>query len=87
MNIRRATAGDAVALANVHIDFWRSAYRGLVPDSHLDSLDYDRRAARCCWALVVRQIQAHAEIPGQFSHPLVPQNYPFVKLDSVETVR
>jgi GNAT superfamily N-acetyltransferase len=44
MNIRRATAGDAVALAKVHVDSWRSAYRGLVPDSHLDSLDYDRRA-------------------------------------------
>jgi len=44
MKIRRATSGDAVALAKVHIDTWRSAYRGLVPDSHLDSLDYDRRA-------------------------------------------
>jgi len=46
MNIRRAIPDDAVALAKVHVDSWRSAYRGLVPDSHLDSLDYDRRAER-----------------------------------------
>jgi ribosomal protein S18 acetylase RimI-like enzyme len=46
MEIRRATPEDAIALAEVHIDSWRSAYRGLVPDSHLDSLDYERRAQR-----------------------------------------
>lgn len=46
MEIRRATPDDAVALARVHIDSWRSAYRGLVPDSHLDSLDYERHAQR-----------------------------------------
>jgi ribosomal protein S18 acetylase RimI-like enzyme len=46
MEIRRATPEDAVALAKVHIDSWRSAYLGLVPDSHLDSLDYERRAQR-----------------------------------------
>jgi ribosomal protein S18 acetylase RimI-like enzyme len=46
MNLRRATPDDAEALAKVHIDSWRAAYRGLVPDSHLDSLDYGRRAAR-----------------------------------------
>jgi ribosomal protein S18 acetylase RimI-like enzyme len=46
MNIRRATSSDADALAKVHIDAWRMAYRGLVPDSYLDSLDYARRAER-----------------------------------------
>ena len=51
MNIRRAECRDAVVLAKVHIDSWRSAYRGLVPDSHLDSLDYDRRAQCFCEAL------------------------------------
>ena len=43
MDIRRATPDDAAALAKVHIDSWRAAYRGLVPDSYLDRLDYDRR--------------------------------------------
>ncbi|MFH1010502.1 MAG: GNAT family N-acetyltransferase [bacterium] len=46
MNLRGATPDDAEALAKVHIDSWRAAYRGLVPDCQLDSLDYDRRAVR-----------------------------------------
>jgi ribosomal protein S18 acetylase RimI-like enzyme len=44
MNIRQATLNDANALAKLHIDSWRSAYRGLVPDTHLASLDYESRA-------------------------------------------
>ena len=51
MEIRRTTSDDADALAKVHIDSWRSAYRGLVPDSHLAELDYDKRAQRFCTAL------------------------------------
>jgi ribosomal protein S18 acetylase RimI-like enzyme len=46
MDIRRATPDDAAALARLHVDSWRTAYRGLVPQSHLDSLNYDRRARR-----------------------------------------
>lgn len=46
MNFRNATSDDANALAKLHVDSWRSAYRGLVPDSHLDSLDCERRAQR-----------------------------------------
>ncbi|MBM3286119.1 MAG: GNAT family N-acetyltransferase [Candidatus Eisenbacteria bacterium] len=46
MNIRRATPDDAEPLAKLHIDSWRAAYRGLVPDGHLDSLDYRLRAQR-----------------------------------------
>lgn len=46
VTIRRATVEDAEALARLHIDAWRAAYRGLVPDSRLDSLDYERRTAR-----------------------------------------
>ncbi len=44
MNIRRAIPNDADAIARVHVDSWRSAYRGLVPDTYLDKLDYERRA-------------------------------------------
>ena len=44
--IRPATPDDAPPLAIVHVDSWRSAYRGLVPASILDGLDYDRRAVR-----------------------------------------
>jgi ribosomal protein S18 acetylase RimI-like enzyme len=44
MDIRRAKPADADVLAKLHIDSWRVAYRGLVPDSYLNALDYDRRA-------------------------------------------
>jgi ribosomal protein S18 acetylase RimI-like enzyme len=46
MEIRRATLDDALPVARVHIDSWRSAYRGLVPDAYLDGLNYERRAER-----------------------------------------
>ena len=44
--IRRATPDDADALGRLHVDAWRAAYRGLVPDAFLDALSYDRWAQR-----------------------------------------
>jgi L-amino acid N-acyltransferase YncA len=46
--IREATSADAEGVARVHVDTWRSAYRGIVPDSYLDGLDYRDSAER--WA-------------------------------------
>ncbi|MFN8376095.1 MAG: GNAT family N-acetyltransferase [Anaerolineae bacterium] len=40
MNLRRATADDAPALARVHVDSWQVAYRGIVPESHLERFTY-----------------------------------------------
>jgi ribosomal protein S18 acetylase RimI-like enzyme len=51
MKIRRATPDDAQALARIHIDSWRSAYRGLVPDAYLDGLDYESEARNLRHAL------------------------------------
>lgn len=39
MKIRRAIPEDAPLIAALLVDSWQSAYRGLVPDSYLDSLD------------------------------------------------
>ncbi len=39
MNLRRATPDDAATIAGIHVETWRAAYRGLVPDSHLLRLD------------------------------------------------
>src|SRR5215472_10508942 len=36
--VRDAQAGDATAIANVHVATWRTAYRGLLPDEFLRSL-------------------------------------------------
>ncbi|HEX7491314.1 MAG TPA: GNAT family N-acetyltransferase, partial [Candidatus Limnocylindrales bacterium] len=45
-SLRRATSADAPAVAAMHIRSWQVAYRGIVPDAHLDGLDVATRAAR-----------------------------------------
>lgn len=44
MDIKRANMNDAAGIARVHIDTWKSCYRGIVPDSYLDNLDYEQKA-------------------------------------------
>jgi ribosomal protein S18 acetylase RimI-like enzyme len=44
--IRPARLEDADAIARIHIDAWRWAYRGLMPDQVLDELDLAKRADR-----------------------------------------
>jgi ribosomal protein S18 acetylase RimI-like enzyme len=44
MLIRNATAVDAPGIAHVHVETWRVAYRGQMPDAVLDGLDAGRRA-------------------------------------------
>ena len=41
--VRLANPDDAHAIAEVHVRSWQSAYRGVVADEFLDSLDVDRR--------------------------------------------
>lgn len=43
--IRCATPVDARAIATIHVEAWRAAYRGIVPDKYLDSLSIDGREA------------------------------------------
>lgn len=44
--LRRATGADASAVAAMHVQTWQTAYRGIVPDPFLDSLDVASRAGR-----------------------------------------
>jgi ribosomal protein S18 acetylase RimI-like enzyme len=37
--IRRAEPNDAAGIAHVHVQSWRSTYKGIVPDSYLDDLN------------------------------------------------
>jgi len=53
MKIRRASIDDSPAISRVHIDSWKTTYRGIVPDHVLDSMDYARNAIR--W----REILSH----------------------------
>lgn len=43
--IRRAGPEDAEGITRVHIDSWRSSYRGLLPEDFLAGLDYEERLA------------------------------------------
>lgn len=42
MTIRTATPDDAAAIAHVHVRSWQVAYRGIIPDEALGSLDHGR---------------------------------------------
>jgi L-amino acid N-acyltransferase YncA len=46
MQIRKAVSTDASAIARVHVDSWRTTYRGIVPDSYLASLSYEQRTSQ-----------------------------------------
>ena len=45
MRIRQAIIADAHRIAQIHVDGWRAAYRGRMPDEILDKLDVEKRAA------------------------------------------
>lgn len=45
MLIRAAEPEDAAAIAHVHVDSWRTTYRGLLPDSVLTAQSVEHRAA------------------------------------------
>ncbi len=47
MIIRKPSADDADAVARVHVDTWRTAYKGLLPDDYLAKLSYE--AHRQMW--------------------------------------
>jgi L-amino acid N-acyltransferase YncA len=44
--IRRATETDASAIAQVHVAAWRTTYRGIVAQDHIDGLSVDDFTAR-----------------------------------------
>lgn len=46
MKLRRGIPDDAEGITRVHVASWRSAYRGLVPDSLLDQVDMSARTER-----------------------------------------
>lgn len=46
MRIRPAVSTDAAGIARVQVESWRSAYRGLIEQDYLDSLDVDQRRRR-----------------------------------------
>lgn len=43
MIVRKALPADASGIARVHVDSWRTTYRGIIPDSVLDNLSVEKR--------------------------------------------
>jgi GNAT superfamily N-acetyltransferase len=43
MRIRVATVADVAAIARVHVDSWRTTYKGIVPEGFLANLAYEHR--------------------------------------------
>jgi len=43
ITIRFAIPEDARGIAKVHVDVWRSRYKGIVPGDFLDNLSYEKR--------------------------------------------
>jgi GNAT superfamily N-acetyltransferase len=41
--IRRAIQSDSFDIARMHIDSWKTTYRGIVSDDYLDNLSYEER--------------------------------------------
>jgi L-amino acid N-acyltransferase YncA len=60
MIIREANDSDVAAIAQVHVDTWRTTYRGIMPEDSLAKLSYQKREHS--W----RQILGNAADSGQF---------------------
>ena len=43
MIVRPARIEDALPIATIHVEAWRVAYRGIVPDDYLSALSIDQR--------------------------------------------
>jgi ribosomal protein S18 acetylase RimI-like enzyme len=57
MEIQAATADDCRAVAEVHVESWQAAYRGILPEQYLASLSVAEREAM--WRRMVEQQPSH----------------------------
>lgn len=67
LRIRGARRGDAAAIARVHVDAWRAAYAGTVPDEYLIGMTEQAQAKAWRRLLAARRRQETvlvAEVPG-----------------------
>lgn len=62
--VRPAARSDARAIAEIHVASWQAAYRGLVPDEHLDSLSVTKREAFWRDAIEYAEPQVHLALDG-----------------------
>jgi len=58
MQIREATMADVAAIARVHVESWRTTYKGLLPDDYLANLTYEQREPR--WREILSKPVGHS---------------------------
>src|SRR5262247_626567 len=46
IRIREAQMQDSAAIAKVHVDSWRTTYKGIVSDDYLSAMSYTEREQR-----------------------------------------
>ncbi|GAK10679.1 GNAT family N-acetyltransferase [Geomicrobium sp. JCM 19039] len=54
MVIRNAKVEDARGIAHVHVQSWKTTYRGIVPQTYLDGLDETTRTER--WVKIITEV-------------------------------
>jgi len=59
IRIRRATPDDARGIAHAHVESWRSAYAGILPDRVMVQMSAEQKASS--WR---RQLETHAKTQG-----------------------
>ena len=66
--IRDAKIEDTHGIAKIHVETWQHAYKGLIPDEYLQSLDIKRRAERWKDILSHPEDNSHTLIAVENSH-------------------
>ncbi len=56
VGLRPARPGDAPAIARVHVETWRAAYAGIVPDAYLVAMTESKQALQ--WNNTIRSVVA-----------------------------
>ncbi|GHF85324.1 GNAT superfamily N-acetyltransferase [Amycolatopsis bartoniae] len=83
--VRRAVPADAGRIAEINIEGWRAAYRGLLPDSYLDGMRYETLRER--WSTGLRSYTEPAAMFVAVGPDPVVRAYAFVSAARQETDR
>ena len=59
VTVRTATVEDAVAIARVRVESWRSTYKGMIPQAYLDGMSVESSAALWDKALAAANHRTH----------------------------
>ncbi|MEV5026669.1 GNAT family N-acetyltransferase [Paenibacillus sp. LPE1-1-1.1] len=60
MKVREACIKDAERIAIVHVDSWKTTYKGIISESYLSSLSVEKRTKNWLWTF--KNLNAHEKI-------------------------